>query len=853
MAQIAIKLSQKLNYKSGEAAALHKEAVGKWMLGQYDNAFEAATVAYSLYDSLDSSSGRARCLQMMALIMDDQERYPEAIRYHRQVIAQYQIAKDSLRLGSAYNNLAGVYYRLNQLDSSQVLYHVSLDIREKVGHQFGIKECCSNLSVVYRRLGNFKKAHAYINRAIPLAISLNDRNGIITTNQNLAGILLAENKLDSAEVIYHKALQLAREMGVQKRILETLNRLRELAEKKEDYQLALKYADQYWTQKDSSHNAALQTKIAALEAQFQSEKKEKEIVQLQQEAKNKTLWRNIFAVGILAALLLAGLLWLSFRYRAQKNAAILQAEMYQKQQLEALDNMKSQFFANISHEFRTPLTLITAPLSQLEEDLTEPRHKKLTQIIRQSSHRLLNLINQILHLSKLEAKEVKLKTKLQDIIPFLRGWTMSFNSLAAEQNIDLIFNTDQESHRLYFEADKIEQAITNLLSNAFKFSSAGDAITMDVSSTKLQEKTYLCIRIVDTGMGIPEEDLPHIFNRFYQVQQQEQLRGTGIGLSLAKELVELHHGLMKVESTLGKGTSFFVYLPFGKEQLADDQISSIAASPYIDNPLPAFPTQAVLEPTKEEITTQDLNILVVEDNVDVSNYLLHILSTKYKVIKAADGQEGLQMAIDHTPDLIISDVMMPKMNGYELCHAIKQDVRTSHIPLMLLTAKAEKEDKLMGFENLADAYLEKPFQIKELLTRIQGMLANRKLVQSHFKKRSLLEPKSIKVNSVDQVFLQSIADLIEVHIDDEMFGVEKMANKLLLSRSQLHRKLKAIANLTPSQYIRNYRLHRAKDLLESKAGTVSEIAFQVGFSNPSYFAKVFQDLFGQLPSDVLKN
>ncbi len=367
----------------------------------------------------------------------------------------------------------------------------------------------------------------------------------------------------------------------------------------------------------------------------------------------------------------------------------------------------------------------------------------------------------------------------------------------------------------------------------------------------------MSISISDTGIGIPAAELPRVFDRFYQVDssQTREHEGSGIGLALVKELVELHHGEISVQSVVGEGTEFIVRLPLGRSHLKDEEIAVMPQRADIREDGHEVPEITVKEEGKsEEATVQETGgqkpiVLLVEDNADVSAYIKEHLSG-YHVIEARDGMEGTVKALEAIPDLIISDIMMPRRDGYELCRILKSDEKTSHIPIILLTAKATSEHKIEGLETGADDYLVKPFDSRELVVRIRNLIALRQKLRERF--RVTLKPGEVTVTSMDDMFLKKLIAAVEQRMGDERFDVEDLALELNMSRMQLHRKVSALTNQSAGEFIQYMRLHRAMDLLKGNAGTVSEIAYNVGFNDPSYFAKRFQALFGILPSEVRK-
>ena len=432
---------------------------------------------------------------------------------------------------------------------------------------------------------------------------------------------------------------------------------------------------------------------------------------------------------------------------------------------------------------------------------------------------------------------------------------MSFDSMAAQKNIHLNFHSEDKQYLLYFEKDKIEQVIINLMSNAFKYTPENGRIDVFVNKIENSENSHLHITIRDTGKGIPKGELPHIFDYFFQASnaKTDNAVGTGIGLYLTKEFVELHHGKINVTSIEGQGSTFELWLPFGKKHLAVNEIGIFPSN------LQEEISGLVTGTNEEKNTPETVNdnpelptVQIIEDNEDLRHFIGSLLKNDFSLLYSIDGEQGIKTALDKIPDLIISDVMMPNKDGIEVCNTLKNDVRTSHIPIILLTAKTTREDRLTGFKSLADEYLAKPFNQQELLLRIQNLIRIRQQIHAHFTTSEILKPDKIKVSSMDQQFLEKLTGLVEKEIDNPAFGVEQLADEMAMSRSHLHRKLKSIANLTPNHFIRSFRLQRAMELLQQQSGTVTEIALQVGFNNPSYFAKCFIEQFGVAPKEVLK-
>ena len=584
-------------------------------------------------------------------------------------------------------------------------------------------------------------------------------------------------------------------------------------------------------------------------------------------------YRAWWAYGTYLFLLLVGCYFLR---RFVVNRVLLKNQL-QSDHLELsiqkeIDYQKSYFFTNISHQFRTPLTLILGPVEKwLQKHKNGDLHNDL-KMIQKNCYRILRLINQLLELSRLDSGEVKLHIRPENIVEFLKGVVFSFTQLAKEKEINLSFISAQNSIIVYMDRDKIEDIVSNLLTNAFKYTPANGKISVSIVIKRNDEEdelfhNYIEIAIRDTGKGIAPEHIDKIFNRFYHLQEPVEIpeEGTGVGLSLAKELTELHQGKINVRSNLNHGSIFTVLLPLGKEHFDADTITEEQSPDELitHSRSHIYPGETVLitksdgkinVKQSESSSPGDVpHILIVEDNLDVRLFLRKSLSGDYYVSEASNGAEGLEAVLVKEPDLIISDVMMPVMDGNEFCRRIKTNPLTSHIPVILLTARATTEGKIEGLETGADDYIFKPFDTTELLVRIKNLIAQRKKLQQRFREEIIIQPGEITATSTDKVFLERAISIVENHIGDPDFETQILADEVGMSRMNLHRKLKALTGQTPSQFVCSMRLKRAAQLIEQNAGNVTEVAYEVGFSSSSYFTQCFKSEFGILPSEFSKN
>ncbi|MPR35271.1 ATP-binding protein [Salmonirosea aquatica] len=537
-------------------------------------------------------------------------------------------------------------------------------------------------------------------------------------------------------------------------------------------------------------------------------------------------------------------------YRRERETAQQKATLQEAQaaQLKELDALKTNFFANISHEFRTPLTMLVGPLEDFRQE--QPANP-LIPAMQRSVRRLRSLIDQLLDLSRLEAGHLKADIVEADLAVFLRQLFASFESLAQSRTI--IFNYQQNfgNHTARFDPDKLEKIVTNLLSNAFKFTPEGGRVTVDVTFTN----SDLTLLVRDYGIGIEAERLSHIFDRFYRVEStgQNNTEGAGIGLSLVHELVKALKGQIRVESEPGRGSIFTLRLPTDATTWAEYTAGENASNLALATPEADVPNHGDTLPEQGSRPDDTPLLLIVEDNPDLRSYMLGIFGKNYRIIEGHDGLDGLERAFEEIPDLVICDVMMPRLDGFGFCKKLKSDPRTSHIPVVMLTAKATLNDRLTGLELGADDYLTKPFVRAELELRVQNMLRQRDLMRRKYS-RQLTDPTarnqdSPVVESIDEKFLRKAIRTVEELGSDSQFGIENLCDALNTSRSNLHRKLKALTGQSTTEFIRSIRIRRAAELLKQPDASVSEVAYQVGFESPSYFSKSFSDQMGVSPTD----
>jgi two-component system, sensor histidine kinase ChiS len=569
------------------------------------------------------------------------------------------------------------------------------------------------------------------------------------------------------------------------------------------------------------------------------------------------LWWSTWWAFSLYGLFFVAILYLMRRYELNrirlKNQ--LKLEKIKTDALRSTDRVKSQFFADISHEFRTPLTLILGQVESVMSSGIGTREKAKLQVADRNARKLLTLINQLLDLSKLEAGSMKLDVSQHNFVSFIKGLFFSFESLAALKKISLLFEAGTDNIPVIFDPDKMEKIFYNLVSNAVKFSEVNGKVQISIHLIK---PNIIEIRVENNGRGIPAEQLPYIFDRFYQVDHSDtqKYEGTGIGLALARELVEMHHGTITVESDEWVSTVFIVRLRvseikpeqgYGEELVADRDFS---AAYYTDDDK-IEDGKSVSEPAISSGESREI-VLIVDDNNDVREFIHELLENEYLIHEAENGNTGIIKARETIPDLIITDLMMPVMDGYKFCKKIRKDERTSHIPIIMLTAKADFDDKMEGLETGIDDYIIKPFSTKELKARIRNLINQRRLLRARFSQATIFKPSEVAATSMDKVFLEKMSRVIEANFEKQDFTVESLAAEFKMSTSQLNRKLNALIGQPGGQVMRSLRLQRAAQLLEMKAGTVAQICYQLGFNDQAYFSRAFRKQFGCSPVEYIK-
>ncbi len=762
----------------------------------------------------------------------------------------YQLLND--KEGLAYNSLlSGMYYSmLNEHQQAIPNFEEAIVFYKDYGDVFRLNEAQTRLIKSYAAIGNYKKAEAILLEAENGLKNVVEKGSFFSFYLNAGQLYLNLKKYDLAIDYFNKAYDIVDKSEDNFSISYSKNvkkGLKNAYTGKKDYKNALKFSQLLLEVTDSIYKKNNLDITKELETKYETEKKEQEITLLksqnelvQQQKKNQ---RNQLLGGI-SITSIAGIFFF-FLYRNRQKTT---------KKLQELDKAKSIFFTNISHEFRTPLTMISGPLqSQLQKKNLTEEDRSNFEMMHRNSNRLLSLVDQLLDISKIESGNVKLKVAKNSAIPFIGTLADGFTFKALQQKINYKVSNTPTVIDTYFDADILEKIVVNLLSNAMKYTPENGSIVCNSAV----EKNNLHLTVKNTGDGLSEEEITSIFERFYQVNEDQQ--GVGIGLALVKELVALHKGSIKVESIPNDWTTFTVVLPITKEHFKENEIINaatidIANSKPVDNNLVVQENKNLnIEIDNDESNEDKPILLITDDNADVRTYLGNVFKEKYTILLAKDGQEGIDIAIEHIPDIIISDIMMPVKSGIELCNTLKVDERTSHIPIILLTAKAGEEHEIEGIQTGADDYVTKPFNEELLKIRIEKLIESRKILQLRYSQEVILKPKDISISSVDEQFLERLQKVLDDKLVESTFSIEELSKDVGMSRMQLHRKLKALTGLSASQFIRSQRLKLATQLLKKSDINVSEVGYSVGFNNHAYFSKCFKDMYNCTPTEYMKS
>ncbi len=904
-----MRLAKKINYPKGISDALYNRSSVFRIRGEYDSALAVMIQAKPVFRELNDSVDFADCLAEIGSLYALKNDPKNALTYLLEALNIYKLTGKKKNLALLYNRFGTLYQSQKQLDSALNYYKKSLEINKATGFKLGSSANLINIGIIYEDKGDHEKAIEYTLQALEIKEKLGDKQGIGKCMNNIGTSYMNLGKVSKAIEYHEKALALAQEYKSNLDIARIIVNLGfdyqkgskynqaisfaleglEMAQKINDIELlrestrvlfesygvlkkfdeAYRYHVLFKQYSDSIVNENNLKALSEIQSKYNVATKENEITALKIDKSSKELqiqtlraWYNL-AIGLFVALLALALF---FYYRSRISRRL-------STKLKEINDMKSHFFANLSHEFRTPLTLMLGPAEKLMENAS-PEDKPWLELIHRNASRLLFLDEQLLEFTKIDSGSQKIHLVSGNILVPLRSIAESYILLAEQKVIQFTCHYPEEPVEIYFDADILEKVVGNLLSNAFKYTPSGESVELSVSMTKQGHlhgdssperdgmSPAVRIDVKDTGPGIPANKQEVIFERFYQLNHNpgNTIGGVGIGLALTRELLSLHHGLITLESTEGSGSRFSVFLPAESVIFSRDEITE--ATPYRKSqekeyvPSVADPLREVV--MQEEVTPDEMTgestlplVLVVDDNADMRTYIRQVLVDHFTITDAENGNEGFDLACNQVPDLIITDVMMYPVNGIDFCRMVKKDEKTSHIPVIMLTALSGSQEKIEGLETGADDYITKPFSPHELQARIRNLISQRMKLRQLFSSSMNLEPKAISVTSADEKFLMRLIQLIEDNIDNSELDIEFLLQNIAMSRSQLHRKIKALTDQPITGFIRIIRIKRAAQLLEQKFGNVSEVMYAVGFNNLSYFTKSFREVYHMTPSEFM--
>lgn len=783
----------------------------------------------------------AAAYQNLGNIYLELEEYPSAIEQFNKANDQFEKLPEGA--SQFYKNttnvfLGNAYLQTEKIEAADSLLTNSYSYFKKTQEQRLVAEIASFLGQVALKKNNPKKAEALFIESYTIHKN-NDRPFEAAQGAlEIAKLELSKNQAEKALFYIEQGNTLNLSAQNSKLRQELLFYKAQAFSQKGNYKQAYTYSNQAKKLQDSLQKVQSAEKIKEIEAIYETESKDREIQLLTSQneltEQQKANQRNLLLAGLGITTILG--LFFFFQYQNRQKT---------HKKLQELDKAKSTFFANISHEFRTPLALIKGPLEdQLDQPSLQGNLRKNLLAAQRNTERLEGLVEQLLALSKLESGAMKLQVQPTDLDSFLKAQMESFQYVASGKNNNYTLALQATQQPYWIDQDIVEKVCVNLLGNAFKYSPDGATIHVE---TNISEG-FLQFTVHNTGIWLSEKEQQDIFIRFYQTRTNNP--GSGIGLALTKELVSLHKGTVAVTSSEEKGVLFEVRIPVSEEKYMQQE--KLNPQLYTTSELLSEEFIPLIE--TESANPEDAPVLLlVDDSKEIRDYIASIFETTYTIVTATNGKEGYEAAQKHIPDIIISDVMMPVADGFELTKNCKENTLTSHIPILLLTAKNEITAQLEGLGIGADAYLTKPFSSKLLKARIKNLLENRRKLQERFSQDIMLTPKEVSITSADALFLERLQQVLDAQVTNSDFSASVFCEAMGVSRMQLHRKLKALTGYATTEFIRNQRLKLAKQLIEQDKISISEVGYTVGFNDPSYFSKCFKQEFGQSPTNFLKN
>jgi signal transduction histidine kinase/DNA-binding response OmpR family regulator len=857
-AEMALNIANHLSFNKGMAVSNNWIALCYWVFGDAELAVSRAMSAIKLAEKERLYNILAESYRLLGATYTDQGELEQATLYTNKAEALCLKTDNWNVLLRVYVCKGMIQSDQKKYDSALTTFNKSLALAKEHNYTYYQPVIYCKIGTMFGIGNNPKRAMDYYNKGLNLARQVNNKFAEANVLSQLGGTLVREGNYNEGEKYLLQSQKLSRQLGLRVTVKQNLADLMNSKMRQGDHKEANHYMKAYYELKDSLLNETTTRHIIESETRYETDKKEQEIKLLVQEKRLEEIWRNgflVISVVIAAAFII---IYRLQQLRNRKARQLLSMQEALNEKLRETDKLKSRFFANVSHELRTPLTLILAPLEEKLNSSNITAGEKISmKVASRNAHRLLALVNQLLDLSKLEANKMELSILQGDLKELVNVIAASFDSLAVSKKIKFEKHIHFELQDCWFDSDKIEKILNNILFNAFKFTPEGGNIRL--YADVLIATGELRLTITDTGRGIAPEDKEQIFSPFFQSKPSDGHGGTGLGLALVKELIKLYEGTIQLSSVVDQGTSIYIKIPVTREAFSNNVIASEAITQTVVNKSGELgdvheieeEAEEVLEGEAEEIPEE--TILIVEDNSELRNFMTSFLESNYKVIGAGDGSEGYKVAVENIPTLIISDVMMPNIDGITLTDKIRTDERTSHIPIILLTAKSDRESRIEGLLSGADDYLSKPFSTRELKVRIANLIKRRQEIAAKYPAVQTISipfaKEASEEHSLDEKFLMKVRKVVEDHLSDSTFSVLKMAESINLGRTQLFRKLKAISGVSPNEFINEVRLQHAAQMIKARTETLTQIGYAVGFSEQSYFAKRFRKRFGLSPSE----
>ncbi|MGZ2371197.1 hybrid sensor histidine kinase/response regulator transcription factor [Ancylomarina sp. YFZ004] len=787
----------------------------------------------------DNKYGKAIAENGIGNIYLVQKEYQKALSYFKESEKYGHNSDNNYHLEISYGNIGETFLYLQQYDSAKYYVDKSLALAKFRNNPIGVGICNQLLGQINMSQKQYKLAYIYYEKALNLQQERNDKRYLSTILVHHGNVCAKLERYEEAEKNLLEGRTMSRKIHSINNMIFSNQILYEVYYKTRRFKEAsdaLKLSQSYT---DSLYSMEKTRVLNDLEFQYQSEKKSQEIELLntrnQLTEKSVKMQRNRFGVLLI---FIAGLAAF-FYYRYHNKQKITR-------ELQRLNEMKSKFFSNISHEFRTPLTLIKGPVEKLLVISQSEEQKADFQLILRNSDRLLSLVDQLLNLSKIDAGYFSISSQKGNLTSLLKGISNSFKYQASQKEINYEIKID-EIKLAWFDTNIVEIIITNLLSNAFKFVPNNGSIQVKV----VNQNDHLKIHVANSGCTLTSKELTCIFDRFYRAEGTEQ-QGTGVGLSLVKELCSLYRAPISVNCSSDQVIHFELNLPISKEHF---NTTELVLTPQENPSISNYNISNSYDESQTNSVSSNIEtpvLLVVEDNFDMRQYIKSNFKTKYKILEAENGEIGIKLALEHIPDLIISDVMMPNIGGVELCRTLKSDIKTSHIPIILLTAKVGDENVLGGLKSGADDYITKPFNAQTLTVKVENLINLRKGLQEKYQKELIINPLNLVFKSEDEKFANTLQEILDKFLPDPEFSVDQFCSETCMSRTQLHRKLKALTGLSATAFIRSQRIKLAVNMMLKPDISISDVCFATGFNDTSYFSKCFKEIQGQTPTEYIK-